>query len=152
MILLFKGLNKGLAKSVVGAYQGNVTNGSVSVSNQKGHGATKAIRYIHGDASAHFSFGPVLKKQSGPAAQRLTSATVSMCSISRYTGKNKNVILYGKSGTQKSGTRQRDGTNWKKWWVFGHLDGMAGVAGWGKRLVSAYIPVLLQLSNLYRCF
>ncbi|CAE7226203.1 unnamed protein product, partial [Symbiodinium pilosum] len=68
-------------KSVVGNLRGRVTKGGVSRKVESGHGARKPVAYLAGSTGAGYDFGRIMKRD------------YSICSISRYTGRNKRRIL-----------------------------------------------------------
>ena len=93
-------------KSVVnpGTYVGTPTGGQVTVEEQAGNGATRAVKYLSGNNSSNYSFGRVIHSQ------------FTICSLSRYTGNSKQRILQGS---------QSD-------WLHGHYNGNVGVARYGR--------------------
>ena len=86
--------------SIVGDFTAQPTSGTVQTVTSTGHGASGKVRAVTGGTSSAYTFGNIL-------ADKYT-----ICSLSRYTGSNRQRILTGSR------------TNW----LHGHWSGKAGVA------------------------
>jgi len=68
-------------KSVVSNHVSSVTAGSVNVRVESGNGASKDVRTLYGGTDAKMDFGTILLEEW------------TLCTLSRYTGDNKNRII-----------------------------------------------------------
>ena len=102
--------------STVGDFTAQPTSGTVQTVTSTGHGASGKVRAVTGDTSSAYTFGDIL-------AEKYT-----ICSLTRYTGSNKERILTGSR------------TNW----LHGHWGRTAGVAyndGWLGELENRVTPI-----------
>lgn len=90
--------------SRVGSFVGHVVYGTVEVSMAPGLGGRRPLRFLQGSSNSHYSFGHIVPEQ------------FTICSISRYTGRNMRRILQGSRGN----------------FLHGHWEGQVGVAYYNK--------------------